>query len=395
MNQVIKRWQQNDRWFKVVGERETFRFGNGETLPSKYGVLLQATFAGHDVILNFSVVQGDCPPLLSRPACTQLGAIFDCSQHMLSSRRLGVKQYGLTQTQSGHYTMCIEEFGENSLQVSLPHDFAWKAGDEVYIWKHEQPVLALQSFGSDHRDRDCGIDAHGDDPCPTLPSMRRSRPSDEGMSVNSVRRRSTSAYEGRHRHGWNQRGQFAEEVEASGGEGHDSGSQGVSPPTRRRRKFSMDGGARDTGARGVPSGRRERALSHGEGEGDDHEEAREGQSIRGEEDRDQGVDRYAGRLPVAQSPWSAEVPFNVVGSVKARMIAFMWKKVVWQLRMKNAVETTFPGARWKKNKKWLGMLFGKEVAAMWGHFGAMRQRLHAPIGPSGKQPNRYRGRVGQ
>ena len=72
INQVIKRWQENGRWFKVFAEKEIFRFGNGETLPSKYGVLLQATFAGQDVILNFSVVQGDCPPLLSRPACTQL-----------------------------------------------------------------------------------------------------------------------------------------------------------------------------------------------------------------------------------------------------------------------------------------------------------------------------------
>lgn len=84
--------------------------------------------------------------------------------------------------------------------------------------------------------------------------------------------------------------------------------------------------------------------------------------------------------PSLSHEWSAEVPFNVVGSVKSRMLAFMWKKVVWQLRMKQAVETTFPGARWKKNKKWLSMLFGKEVAAMWGHFGAMRQRLHAPVG---------------
>ena len=315
MNQVIKRWQENDRWFKVVRERETFRFGNGETLPSKYGVLLQATFAGHDVILNFSVVQGDCPPLLSRPACTQLGAIFDCSQHMLSSRRLGVKQYGLTQTQSGHYTMCIEEFGENSLQVSLPHDFAWKAGNEVYIWQHEQPVLALQSFGSDHRDRDCGVDAHGVDACPTLSSMRRSRPSDKGMSINSVRRRSTSAHVGRHRHGWDQRGQFAEEVEANGGEGHDSGSQGVSPPTRggvssawmevpetrAPEEYRMDAGS-------------ELYLTEKEKETimKKREKASRSEAKRNETKALTGM---RADYPSLSHEWSAEVPFNVVGSV--------------------------------------------------------------------------------
>ena len=298
MNQVIQRWKKEGRWFKVCEEKETFRFGNGETLPSRYGVLLHATFAGKDVILNFSVVKGDCPPLLSRPACTQLGAIFDCSQHTLASRRLGVKQYGLTQTLSGHYTMCIEEFGEGSMKVQVPNDFIWKLGDEVYIWPHEQPVLALQSFGSGRNDCDALEQTHGRDQ-QSLPSMRRSRASIKGLSRHSVGRRSGATSAGGNRDGRDQRGEHAEETAVSGAPGSSCGAEDAAS-SEGCDEFSMVGGGGDQ-ASGVQDGCGHRDLSHGEGEGDDSEEAREDRASRGQEDREQGTHRYPSRLPVAES----------------------------------------------------------------------------------------------
>ena len=84
--------------------------------------------------------------------------------------------------------------------------------------------------------------------------------------------------------------------------------------------------------------------------------------------------------PSLSHTWSNEVSFNLVESVRSRMVTFMWKKLTWQLRVKKALADTYPQARWKKNQRWLAMLLGKEVAALWGHLGAMRQRLHAPIG---------------
>ena len=114
MNQLLHTWQRKGWWFKVFKEKEVFRFGSGDTLTSQYGVQFQATFAGKEVILGFSVVKGECPPLLSRHACTQLGVQFDCEHHVLNSRKLGVKNYGLRQTSSGHYLMDIAEFGDES-----------------------------------------------------------------------------------------------------------------------------------------------------------------------------------------------------------------------------------------------------------------------------------------
>ena len=78
-NQLIRKWKDEKRWLRVESEEETFRFGNGQTLKSRFNIQFVATFAQKPVVLMFSVVDGECPPLLSRPACTQLGAVFDCT----------------------------------------------------------------------------------------------------------------------------------------------------------------------------------------------------------------------------------------------------------------------------------------------------------------------------
>lgn len=73
--------------------------------------------------------------------------------------------------------------------------------------------------------------------------------------------------------------------------------------------------------------------------------------------------------PTLSHSYSEEVPFNMIGCFRSRMVAFMWQKLVWQVRVKVAVERTMAGSRWKKNLCWLAMLLGKEVAFWWGHFG--------------------------
>lgn len=83
--------------------------------------------------------------------------------------------------------------------------------------------------------------------------------------------------------------------------------------------------------------------------------------------------------PSLSHTWSEDVAFNLVASVRSRMITFQWKKLFWQCRVRQALAETYPQARWKRNPRWLAMLLGKEVAALWGHLGAMRQRLHAPM----------------
>ena len=82
--------------------------------------------------------------------------------------------------------------------------------------------------------------------------------------------------------------------------------------------------------------------------------------------------------PSLSNCWSGEVAINIVESFRSRMIAYLWKKLLWQLRVKDAVTVMCPGAKWKKNPRWLAKLLGQEIASQWGHLGALRQRLHSP-----------------
>ena len=54
INQLLQRWKKANRWFKVYPEKETFRFGSGNTLPSRFAVHLLATFCGKPTILALS-----------------------------------------------------------------------------------------------------------------------------------------------------------------------------------------------------------------------------------------------------------------------------------------------------------------------------------------------------
>ena len=109
-NDVVASWKQEGRWFRIMEESETFKFGDGNTLDSKYRLQLEATFGGKRVLLACSMVPGMRPPLLSKKSHGLLGVVIDCVCDSLSSKKLGIKTYGLTTTEGGHYMMRIDEF---------------------------------------------------------------------------------------------------------------------------------------------------------------------------------------------------------------------------------------------------------------------------------------------
>jgi hypothetical protein len=90
----------------------------------------------------------------------------------------------------------------------------------------------------------------------------------------------------------------------------------------------------------------------------------------------------AADYPSLSQVWSMEVAYNMVHSMASRMRTFLWKKLLWQLRVKKAVEDTLGSktqvVRWKRNHRWLAMLLAKEVGTLWGHYGAMRQKMNDP-----------------
>lgn len=118
-NDVIEEWRKHGRWMKVSKEQEVFRFGDGNTLNSRFRLEIEAGFGGRKVYLAFSVVPGPCPPLLSKQAHTKLGPIIDTEDHTFSSRKLRIKNYGLSETEAGHYTVRIDEFDQIGAEQRL------------------------------------------------------------------------------------------------------------------------------------------------------------------------------------------------------------------------------------------------------------------------------------
>ena len=153
MNDLVEAWKRHDRWLRVWSERETFQFGNGEQLISRYRVEFEALIGGHRVVLGMSVVDGSCPPLLSRHACSQLGMQTDCGAHAFSSHRLKVRNYGFSRASNGHYLLPIEpKAGDRG--VELPDDFRLERGTEAFIIPHYAADIGLEA------DKD-SLEAHG------------------------------------------------------------------------------------------------------------------------------------------------------------------------------------------------------------------------------------------
>ena len=145
MRALLTEWKAQQRWFRICPEKEVFQFGNGENLTSRYAVQYEAVIAGAHVIINMSVVEGLCPPLLSRHACTQLGLSIDCGTHSFSSRKMNVKKFGLSQASNGHYLLAVGGF-EDIEVADIPNDFKMAPGCEAWIM---QPAANQRIEGDD------------------------------------------------------------------------------------------------------------------------------------------------------------------------------------------------------------------------------------------------------
>ena len=137
VNQHIQRLRGWGRWMKAVKEHESFRFGDGHELCSEYAFVFEATMLGVRVILKVSVVPGECPPLRSKPACSQMGMIIDTELHTVSSRKLKIKNYGLHQTYGGHYALPIAEFTEAMQPIHAPEIPQHLEAVPVYLMQSE------------------------------------------------------------------------------------------------------------------------------------------------------------------------------------------------------------------------------------------------------------------
>ena len=59
-----------------------------------------------------------------------------------------------------------------------------------------------------------------------------------------------------------------------------------------------------------------------------------------------------------------------------RLVVYKWKQMLWGLRAKKA-----QGREWRRNCRWQATMFGRELAALWGAFGAATKYVRSDKGP--------------
>lgn len=87
--------------------------------------------------------------------------------------------------------------------------------------------------------------------------------------------------------------------------------------------------------------------------------------------------------PTLSTMFSDDLTWNIILSIKSQSITFKWKLLLLMMRIKRAVEHEMDKdkgtkRRWKRNPRWIMMMHGRHLAALWGHLGSARQLCNSP-----------------
>ncbi|CAE7541147.1 RE2 [Symbiodinium sp. CCMP2592] len=93
---------------ELVRESESFRFGTGKVHHSSFHVILRFSLGSRVVEMRTSVINGDVPLLMSKPALAQLGMIYDVAENRADFTRVGLTGVDLVTTSSGHPAIPID-----------------------------------------------------------------------------------------------------------------------------------------------------------------------------------------------------------------------------------------------------------------------------------------------
>ena len=364
-------------------------------------------------VLRVSVVHGNCPPLTSKPVCSELGLGIDTSSHTVSSRKHGVKAYGLEQSRGGHYVIPIDGDAAPSW-TSIGSGFDMP--DHVEIQVFDAPRGSAIREGEATSQPLSGLrPVHGEPPeagsqaggLRAVPDGMGKRGTGSGRGPSRDVRRRGAGERGGHGH-------FAEPVEdgeeASAQSAHPevfiaepSGSRSEAAASQadlsqedssRRARIGIHGISASTPADehgAAPGDDDADAGAHagadpGQGQGDSSgprpkQWAREGAGVsEGQEDaaegEDCGIDRGRGTVSYALPLFSDDPTMNLMISLKSQTLTFKWKMLLLLLRIKAAVETE--KKKWRRNPRWIMWMQGNHIAALWGHLGAARQLCYSP-----------------
>ncbi|CAE6964969.1 unnamed protein product [Symbiodinium sp. CCMP2456] len=87
---------------EFVRESEAFKFGTGKVHHSAFYVIVKFELGGKVVEMKTSIINGDIPLLLSKGALAQLGMVYDVAANRASFNKVGLADFDLVTTSSGH-----------------------------------------------------------------------------------------------------------------------------------------------------------------------------------------------------------------------------------------------------------------------------------------------------
>ena len=106
---------------KEVPEEEHFKLGASRTFTTSEAAIFPVGIGNKAVILRVSIVEGDVPLLISRPALVQLGMSLDMTKNTADFKQLGLTGYRLGHSAYGHPTVKLLDWpkGQVKLDTSL------------------------------------------------------------------------------------------------------------------------------------------------------------------------------------------------------------------------------------------------------------------------------------
>ena len=117
----------------LIRECEAFRFGTGKVHYSAFAVNLHFALGNSVVTLRASVINGDVPLLLSKQVLASLGMVYDVAANRASFCKIGIKDFDLRTTSSGHPAIPIVPTKAGSEMQELHLDDSGAPVSEQYM----------------------------------------------------------------------------------------------------------------------------------------------------------------------------------------------------------------------------------------------------------------------
>ena len=392
VNQLVTSLKEQGRFVHVMKEREAFRFGDGHLSYSKFCVLVEVALATVQCVLRISVVSGNCPPLLSKNVCSHLGFVIDTEHHMVSSKKCGIKNFGLSQTSvnsvyGGHYIFPVNQFDNDMIPIKEfdiaedPSSHAEvvivnTAADRAQASDSPRSSAHGHSSGGGFELSTSGATVrHGSGMGRARPGVSGLGPGDHvrheaGVEVVAQNKKSKPVI-GKMARRQNTQMRTAGKLVKS--------SAAASTPTQTPEQVAAM--AMEIAQKLLE----QQKASHVEVDPEDQNAEQQGsrpsssklQPARSKAQKKAALTGSEAPFPTLSKEFSDDITFNLMLSLNAQALTFKWKLLLVMMRAKRAVEAE-KTLRWKRNPRWIMGLHGRHMAALWGHLGAGRQLCHNP-----------------